>query len=103
MNQSAVSPKGARGVMQLMPETAESLGVNADDLGDNIEGGTAYLSQLLQRYDGDLMRALAAYNAGPAAVERHGGIPPYSETQDFVAAVLDRLATMTPPHPEIQP
>ncbi len=103
MDQSAVSPKGARGIMQLMPATAESLGVNANDLEDNIEGGTAYLSQLLARYDGDLMRALAAYNAGPAAVERHDGVPPFPETQAFVASVLDRLATMTPSHSEIQP
>jgi soluble lytic murein transglycosylase-like protein len=95
LNQNAVSPKGARGVMQLMPETAHSLGVNADDMAENITGGTAYLAQLLDRYDGDLMRALAAYNAGPAAVERHNGVPPYPETQAFVASILDRLAVMT--------
>jgi soluble lytic murein transglycosylase-like protein len=103
MNQDAVSPKGARGVMQLMPATAESLGVDPNDLADNIKGGTAYLSQLLARYDGDLMRALAAYNAGPAAVERHNGVPPFPETQAFVASILDRLAAMTPAHSELQP
>jgi soluble lytic murein transglycosylase-like protein len=96
LNQNAVSPKGARGVMQLMPETAQSLGVDPSDLAENIAGGTAYLAQLLERYNGVLMLALAAYNAGPAAVERHNGVPPFPETQDFVASVLERLAVLTP-------
>ncbi len=81
--------------MQLMPATAESLGVNAGNADSNADGGAAYLQQLLQRFDGDIPRALAAYNAGPAAVIRYGGVPPYPETQKYVAAVLDRLADIS--------
>jgi soluble lytic murein transglycosylase-like protein len=92
LNQNAVSPKGARGVMQLMPSTAQRLGVDAHDLRGNIDGGGAYLAQLLKQFDGDLTLALAAYNAGPDAVRRYGGVPPYRETQAYVAAVLGRLA-----------
>jgi soluble lytic murein transglycosylase-like protein len=91
-NQAAVSAKGARGVMQLMPATAAAMGVDADDLAGNIEGGAAYLASLMRRFDGDIVRSLAAYNAGPDAVRRYGGAPPYAETQAYVAAVLDRLA-----------
>jgi soluble lytic murein transglycosylase-like protein len=90
--QGAVSPKGARGVMQLMPATAAGLHVNADVLSSNVDGGAAYLTQLLERYDGDLRRALAAYNAGPLAVDRYRGVPPYPETRAYVAAILDRLS-----------
>lgn len=90
-NHAAVSPKGARGVMQLMPATASSLGVDASDLRANIDGGTAYLAQQLRRF-GDLKLALAAYNAGPEAVARYGGVPPYAETQSYVRAILARLA-----------
>lgn len=90
--QDAVSPKGARGVMQLMPATARSLGVDADDLRGNIMGGAAYLRQMLDRFDGDLERAIAAYNAGPGAVIRFGGAPPYRETRRYLAANLDHLA-----------
>ena len=90
-NQAAVSRKGALGVMQLMPETARRLGVDAADLKGNIEGGAAYLSQMLRRFEGDLPRALAAYNAGPEAVQRYGGVPPYAETKAYVAAILGRL------------
>ncbi|MBS0362692.1 MAG: lytic transglycosylase domain-containing protein [Proteobacteria bacterium] len=90
-NQAAVSPKGAMGVMQLMPGTARTLGVDATDLKGNVEGGVAYLAQLLQRF-GDLPRALAAYNAGPEAVERYGGVPPYAETQAYVKGILGRLS-----------
>jgi soluble lytic murein transglycosylase-like protein len=93
MNQSAVSPKGARGVMQLMPGTARNLRVQAGDLEQNIEGGTTYLARMLERFDGDIIKTLAAYNAGPEAVTRHGGVPPYPETQKYVASVLDHLAT----------
>ncbi|MBE7219261.1 MAG: lytic transglycosylase domain-containing protein [Caulobacteraceae bacterium] len=87
-----VSRRGALGEMQLMPGTARALGVDARDAGQNYRGGAAYLAQLMRRYDGDLTRALAAYNAGPGAVDRHGGAPPYKETQAYVAAVLDRLS-----------
>src|SRR5512134_320076 len=79
----AVSPKGAQGLMQLMPQTASALGV-ADSLDpvQNLDGGTRHLGSLLTFYGGDLRRALAAYNAGPGAVARHGGVPPYAETRD---------------------
>lgn len=96
LNQSAVSPKGARGVMQLMPGTARELGVDAGDLTANVDGGAAYLARMMKLFDGDLTRALAAYNAGPGAVLRHGGVPPYAETRAYVAAVLDRLARSAP-------
>jgi soluble lytic murein transglycosylase-like protein len=96
MNQAAVSPKGARGVMQLRPGTAARLGVDADDLSGNIHGGAAYLAQLLREFDGDIVLSLAAYNAGPEAVRRWGGVPPYPETRAYVAAVLDRLSQMSP-------
>jgi soluble lytic murein transglycosylase-like protein len=90
-NQAAVSPKGARGVMQLMPATATTLGVDAADLKANIDGGVAYLAQQMRRY-GDLRLALAAYNAGPGAVDRYGDVPPYAETQTYVRTILARLS-----------
>lgn len=93
--QQAVSPKGAVGVMQLMPATARTLGVDAADLHANIDGGVTYLGLMLQRFEGDLPRALAAYNAGPEAVQRYGGVPPYAETKAYVRAILDRLATIS--------
>lgn len=89
---SAVSPKGAIGVMQLMPSTASWLGVNPHDPRDNIFGGVAYLGTLLDRFGGDVRLALAAYNAGPEAVTRHRGIPPYRETQNYVKAISERLS-----------
>ena len=92
MRQEAVSPKGARGVMQLMPATAADLRVNPDDMSSKIDGGAAYLARLLDRFDGDIVKTLAAYNAGPDAVQRYHGVPPYPETKAYVAAVLDRLA-----------
>lgn len=90
---AAVSPKGAIGVMQLMPQTASRLGVDPHVANENIAGGAAYLRTLLQRFDGDIALALAAYNAGPGAVEHYGGMPPYAETQQFVDAVLGYLAS----------
>lgn len=96
LDQSAVSPKGARGVMQLMPGTARELGVDAHDLAANVDGGAAYLARMMKLFDGDLVRALAAYNAGPGAVLKHGGVPPYAETRAYVAAVLNRLARSAP-------
>ena len=85
----AVSEKGAQGLMQLMPATAEELGVvDALDPEENVEGGTRYLRQMLDAHGGDLPLALAAYNAGPEAVKRHGGVPPYRETQAYVRRVL---------------
>jgi hypothetical protein len=88
-NPRAVSPKGARGLMQLMPGTARSLGVvNSFSPAHNILGGTKHLARLLQRFKGDTRLALAAYNAGEEAVARHGGVPPYRETIDYVRRVL---------------
>lgn len=90
-NEKAVSKVGAQGLMQLMPATAKSLGVeNAFDPQQNIEGGVKYLSQLLGKYNGNKELALAAYNAGPKAVEKYGGVPPYKETQQYVKKILNK-------------
>ncbi len=88
-NQGAESPAGAIGVMQLMPDTAAALGVNPYDKQQNIEGGAKYLRQMLDSFGGDVKKAVAAYNAGPNAVKKYGGVPPYPETQDYVDKVLD--------------
>lgn len=88
----AVSTKGAEGLMQLMPATAEELRVrDAFDISENIEAGSKYLKQLLGRYGGDVERALAAYNAGSAAIDQAGGIPDIPETRDYVDAILMKL------------
>jgi len=87
----AVSPKGAQGLMQLMPATARELGVSdAFDAEQNLDGGVRYLRALLEQNGGDVRLALAAYNAGPGAVKRHGGVPPYAETRQYVEKVLRR-------------
>ena len=87
----AVSQKGAQGLMQLMPATALELGVkDALDPAQNLDGGTRYLRILMAQYGGDLGKALAAYNAGPGAVKRHGGVPPYQETHHYIDRVLKR-------------
>ncbi|WP_426000485.1 lytic transglycosylase domain-containing protein [Caulobacter sp. DWR1-3-2b1] len=89
---AARSSKGAVGVMQLMPGTARDLGVDPSDMAQNVKGGAMYLRQMLNRFGGDVRLALAAYNAGPGAVLRHGGVPPYAETQAYVTAILGRMA-----------
>jgi soluble lytic murein transglycosylase-like protein len=90
---AAKSPKGARGIMQLMPATAHKLCTAECSASENAEAGAAYLRQLLERYNGDVVKALAAYNAGSGAIDRFRGIPPYRETRLYVDAILARLAS----------
>lgn len=94
-NPNATSKCGAMGLMQLMPSTAQGLGVtNAYDAEQNIEGGTKYLKGLMDRFGNDKSLALAAYNAGPNAVKKYGGIPPYAETQNYVKNVLSKYDSL---------
>jgi soluble lytic murein transglycosylase-like protein len=89
-NPLAVSRKGAQGLMQLMPSTAGTLGVrDSFDPADNVDGGARYLLQLLERYQGDAVKALAAYNAGPQRVDQYHGVPPYRETHAYVARIIN--------------
>jgi len=84
----AVSPKGARGLMQLMPDTQQELAVkDAFSPASNIEGGATYLARLLDEFDGNLDLVLAAYNAGPGAVRTHGGVPPFPETREYIRRI----------------
>jgi hypothetical protein len=93
----AVSPKGAQGLMQLMPATARELGVtDAFDPAQNLDAGTRYLNELIRQFKGDLKLAIAAYNAGPNAVKRHRGVPPYRETRQHVQKVLERYKPQRP-------
>ena len=93
-NAHAVSPKGARGLMQLMPSTANQLGVeNAFDPETNVAGGSRYLRELLERYNFDLVKALAAYNAGPQRIEQYQGVPPFRETRAYVARIVHEYNT----------
>ncbi len=88
-NPNATSGAGAQGLMQLMPATARSVGVfNSMNPYQNVRGGITYLAQMMKRFDGNIQKSLAAYNAGPGAIEKYGGIPPYRETQNYVQSIM---------------
>jgi soluble lytic murein transglycosylase-like protein len=93
----AVSPKGAIGLMQLMPSTAQALGVNPYDPQQNVDAGARYLRELLTRYHNQLWHALAAYNAGPEAVDKYNGVPPYAETINYVSRIDRDMRTKPEP------
>ncbi|HET8669044.1 MAG TPA: lytic transglycosylase domain-containing protein [Terriglobales bacterium] len=108
-NPRAVSPKGAQGLMQLMPATASRLGVkDSFDPNANVDGGTKYLRELLLRYNDDMAKALAAYNAGPSRVDQYRGVPPYRETRQYVARIIrefnqkKRAAKVAAPPPTVR-
>ena len=90
-NQAARSSAGAIGIMQLMPGTAKSLGVNPHDTKENVLGGAMYIKQQIDKYQGSIPKALAAYNAGPGAVDKYGGVPPYRETKSYVQSIMASL------------
>ena len=94
-NPQAVSPKGAMGLAQLMPATARDLGVNPADAAANLMGGARYLRYLLDEFDGNVEKALAAYNAGPARVRNAGGVPAIAETRAYVASIVRRISYST--------
>ena len=94
-NPSAISPKGAIGLAQLMPATARNLGVNPADPIANLNGGARYLRQLLNQFDGDVEMALAAYNAGPGRVRSSGGVPAITETRNYVASIVRRVSSLS--------
>lgn len=92
-NSKAVSPKGAEGIMQIMPETQKLLGVTDPfDPAQSIDGGAKYLRMQMDQFGGDMKRVLAAYNAGPENVKKYGDVPPFKETQDFVMKNMERIA-----------
>ena len=94
-NPGALSPRGAIGLMQLMPGTARELGVNPENPAENVDGGTRYLRNLLARYENypdQVLLALAAYNAGPEAVEHYHGVPPFRETHEYILRILKNWA-----------
>lgn len=99
---NAISPKGAIGIMQLMPETAAELKADPRNPAENVEAGARHLAALLEKYEGSSAKALAAYNAGEGAVAKYGGVPPYSETQLYVRKVIDNYKRMAG-QPSAQP